>query len=1410
VFGVSFIKRKWLIWGLVLLLALPMGLFSVAITSQAAVSNQVVISDFESSAGWNSNIHISQEKQWNLYSAHKWMNMDDQGSGSYPGYGEIFQKQLSSTTIPTADWTSYNRLSFKMKVDVPPSLADQKFWMVLQSGSGSYYSSEIPIGSDTAWQQVTLDLDLFSTAGTPAGWNQIDTVRFHPNRTGSTSVQIDPDMVVFIDNLVVGQAPTGLTLNSSAIEVGVGSSYSLDVTATMPDSSTENVTSNAMYTSSDPAVATVDDQGNVTGVIAGTSVITTDYMGVSTTVNVTVDHGLIITPANFYLNIGEIQALTVTADYGGGSTTDVTASATYSSSNTAVATVSAEGAVSAVDSGTAQISVSYDGQTAEVTANVNWPDATRVDNFETTGIWGNLTITNEQFIEGSYSGKWENMGTKKSVGASSIPHDWSGYDSLDFWVYSVNNTNQNITVLLYSNNAETTQTDYYSSSFNVDWAGSWKKISIPFSGFSPAYSPAGMQQIDSIKFHSSWSGDPVDPNTIIYFDDMNLTKQLITTNPQASASKEAEEGTSVTYKLEVTNNTTQSDSFTIIKDESQVNGMTASLSKTETVSLGVKEKDTFDVTVNAPGSSAGTMGILTVTLTSVADASITKSVTLHTSSVTAISKINTHPNVWVNQNEVDAAKTKINDYVWASDFKNILVEQADIWLNKDITAPTLPAGHGSFFVCPNNNDVQLTYTSENTGSFYCNDDGQYYSGSSIDAGWRYFRYRELAEAAKLLGEVYVLTDNVSYAQRGRDILTEITDWNANFSKQSRGGTLTWTTLDQSVLLTYFAQAYDLIYKSAVVSNSDKFNIERNFLKPNVEILKDTTVAGGLSNFHAWHNAAYVTVGAAINDVALIDYGINGPYGFYFQMANSVWDDGFWYEGSPAYHAYSLQGYAILAETAYHNGYNLYTDAKFKSMIDALVDVPYPNLQIPTVNDGGTYGYTWLADSKSLELEVPYARIGDSKYAWLLNEKYMTNGLPRKGIFALFHGIETIPAASYELTSKNFGDVNNVDSGIGFGILRQGIGTDKTNILLDYGPFGGSHGHYDKMNIDIYGKGMPLAPDLGTPSYASQYYRDYYKTTLGHNTIVLNEMNQKRRSGASDNDTSLAEVSGRMNLFSVNYPEFQIMQGFSDPTDMDNQWGGAYEYTRYKRMVAVTPDYSIDLFRVGSTLSGDTTSRTYDYVLHGLGTFNTPLTMSSRPVWSDTIPGYKFLQNPVSAALTGDNVWNVTWTQGNTHLKMTMLDKGDSEVIKADAPGMTTTDLQPVLLVRKNDKTWAEYTAILESYTDTEGTVQTADRIDNYNIHVALTSGVHDYFYYNNSSISNGSVVYGFLKNSSQITPSFATATVDSTTMDITYTPEAGTLNAIHVFYGSGVTNVNLNGSPVSFEKSANYIIVDCK
>lgn len=119
------------------------------------------------------------------------------------------------------------------------------------------------------------------------------------------------------------------------------------------------------YSSSETSVATVDESGNVTLTGAGTTAITASYAGDDTYAASSVSYTLKVNKGSVTLAWSETSC-TVNLTDASASYPTLTASPdgltlTYASSNTAVATVSASGSVSALAKGTATISVSFDG-----------------------------------------------------------------------------------------------------------------------------------------------------------------------------------------------------------------------------------------------------------------------------------------------------------------------------------------------------------------------------------------------------------------------------------------------------------------------------------------------------------------------------------------------------------------------------------------------------------------------------------------------------------------------------------------------------------------------------------------------------------------------------------------------------------------------------------------------------------------------------------------------------------------------------------------------------------------------------------------------------------------------------------------------------------------------------------------
>ena len=143
-----------------------------------------------------------------------------------------------------------------------------------------------------------------------------------------------------------------ITLDKQTASVQVGQTVTIHASTT------------AKWTSSDTSVATVDGNGVVTGVKAGTAAITAEADGATSTCIVTVfESSTTISTSALSIKVGETATLKVTV-------TGADKSVIWASSDTSVATVELNGTVTGKKVGTATITATANGVSAKCTVTV--------------------------------------------------------------------------------------------------------------------------------------------------------------------------------------------------------------------------------------------------------------------------------------------------------------------------------------------------------------------------------------------------------------------------------------------------------------------------------------------------------------------------------------------------------------------------------------------------------------------------------------------------------------------------------------------------------------------------------------------------------------------------------------------------------------------------------------------------------------------------------------------------------------------------------------------------------------------------------------------------------------------------------------------------------------------------------
>ncbi|MNZ56302.1 Bacterial Ig-like domain (group 2) [compost metagenome] len=162
---------------------------------------------------------------------------------------------------------------------------------------------------------------------------------------------------------------TKLEFQTPNLEISVGKTVKSVVSAVYSNNSVTDATYSAVYKSLDLNIATIDAQGQITGVSPGTTLITASYGGhlASVTVEVQADTStsgqFFLDSRNYSLSVGtELDVAAYFTD-GFGQTSLVTPNSTFSSDDPQIATIDEYGNIHGINPGKTYITATYKGLT---------------------------------------------------------------------------------------------------------------------------------------------------------------------------------------------------------------------------------------------------------------------------------------------------------------------------------------------------------------------------------------------------------------------------------------------------------------------------------------------------------------------------------------------------------------------------------------------------------------------------------------------------------------------------------------------------------------------------------------------------------------------------------------------------------------------------------------------------------------------------------------------------------------------------------------------------------------------------------------------------------------------------------------------------------------------------------------
>lgn len=297
-----------------------------------------------------------------------------------------------------------------------------------------------------------------------------------------------------------------------------------------------------------------------------------------------------------------------------------------------------------------------------------------------------------------------------------------------------------------------------------------------------------------------------------------------------------------------------------------------------------------------------------------------------------------------------------------------------------------------------------------------------------------------------------------------------------------GGRRYCQLLDEATSTIKLARAYDLVAGTLTISEADRKTIEDGLFRYVTDDLRGGSWFVGVRNNHqTWFNAACATAAVAIGDADLLQAALWGKASLQWQLENSVTGDGIWYEGTMSYHFYALAAIQDTLDAARRVGITMKDHARLQSLWLGPLGMAWPDGALPALNDGDPAslgGYRGFFD-------------------WAAN--YF--GDPR---FAL-------PAADAKDTGTRL--TSTILKDFGIAVLRRGTRASAAAAMVDYGIHGDHHGHPDKLNLLLYAHGRELLLDPGRITYSVPEYESWCRTTVAHNTLVVNGENQRPTTGA---------------------------------------------------------------------------------------------------------------------------------------------------------------------------------------------------------------------------------------------------------------------------------------------------------
>jgi len=604
---------------------------------------------------------------------------------------------------------------------------------------------------------------------------------------------------------------------------------------------------------------------------------------------------------------------------------------------------------------------------------------------------------------------------------------------------------------------------------------------------------------------------------------------------------------------------------------------------------------------------------------------------------------------------------RLRDAVGKKDAVDDLIEQATQFLDEPIVFPPRGGQHNQWYQCEK---CQLGLKTLDPTQHQCPKCKTIYSGEPYDDVVFKRTHTRNFVGMRQCAWTYAITRDKKHARKATEVLLGYADRYLKYPYHSAsrdpksgwgkiaGGHIDEQTLGEAWLMACrIAPAYDLIWDTLTESEREK--IRTGLILPMLKNIDKNK--SGKSNWQTWHNAAMLTGGAVIGDASWVAKAITAPgNGFVDQMTVSVTEDGMWYENSWGYHFYTLSAMVEIVEGARRLGIDLWSHPKLKRMFTLPVHYSMSDGSLPRFGDDVKSS----ARQGQMQMEAAWHAYKDLAILALLDRE-------ADNFNAILHGRKATKHAPPMPSLQS-----EVFASAGHAILRTN-GPATLSAAITFGPYGGFHGHFDKLSFVFFGHGRELGVDPGrakSQAYRLPIHTNWYKATVSHNTVLVDRKSQQ-------------PASGTLECFAAN-DHYAAAVARCDE---------AVPGVKHRRMLLLTPDYLV----VFDELNSDTKHQ-FEWLYHNRGSALQSDVITERLESPSMDPGFEYIQNRRQG--TCNDTIRVQFEDEKITTHLTAAAEPDTAIMIGNGPCASVLDRVPMTILSRQ-ATNVRFAVVIEPVLD---------------------------------------------------------------------------------------------------------------